>query len=64
MFRARRQVRAEERAKIKALESSEGNEDIPEDLLLVLISTAVAATYNQRRNVRFRVVSFGRIGKK
>ena len=64
MFRARRQARLEERAKAKTLEKNEGDTELSEDVLLVLISAAVAATYSQRRNVRFRVVSFGRIGKK
>jgi hypothetical protein len=64
MFRARKQARAEERTKTKTLEKAEGDSEISEELLLVLISAAVAATYSQRSNVRFRVVSFGRIGKK
>ena len=64
MFRARRQARLEERAKAKTLEKNEGDTELSEDVLLVLISAAVAATYSQRKNVRFRVVSFGRIGKK
>ena len=64
MFRVRRQARLEERSKARTLEKSESDTELPEDVLLVLISAAVAATYSQRKNVRFRVVSFGRIGKK
>ena len=64
MYRARRQARLEERTKAKTLEKNESDTELSEDVLLVLISAAVAATYSQRKNVRFRVVSFGRIGKK
>ena len=62
MFRARRQARLEERA--KHLEEKENSADLPEEVLAVIIGAAVASLYSQRKNVRFRVVSFGRRGKK
>lgn len=66
MFRARRLARQAERnkSKTKAQEVKKDDAELPEEILLVLISAAVAATYKKKRNVRFRVVSFGRIGKK
>ncbi len=64
LYRARKQARLEERAKAKIFEKDESDTELPEDVLLVLISAAVAATYSQRKNIHFRVVSFGRIGKK
>ncbi len=61
MFRARRLARQEERA--KAEEQRKSEEELPEDVLLAVISAAVASVYAKRKNVRFRVVSFGRIKK-
>lgn len=61
MFRARKRARNEERS--RAQEQAKSEEELPEDVLLAILTAAVASVYSQRKNVRFRVVSFGRIGK-
>ena len=38
--------------------------DLPKDILLVLISAAVAATLGKKKSSGFRVVSFRRAGRK
>lgn len=61
MFRARKQARQEERA--RAQDKKENDAELSEEVLAVLISAAVSTLYSQKKNARFRVVSFGRIGK-
>ena len=61
VYRARVKARRAERSTRTITE--EAKDELPEEVLVAILTAAVASLYEKKKNVRFRVVSFGRSGQ-
>ena len=61
VYRARIRARRAERS--AQAEAKEAEDELPEEFLVAILTAAVASLYKKKKNVRFRVVSFGRAGQ-
>lgn len=61
LYRARIKARRAERS--TAVTEEKAEDELPEEVLVAIITAAVTSLYKKKKNTRFRVVSFGRTGQ-